>query len=336
MSKKILITGANGFLGSAIVKLALKKRFNVKVLVRRNSDLSNLKKLKSKIEIFYGDIRDIDSLIDPVRQSDIIFHVAADYRIWAEKFSELYESNVFGTENITKVICEFKKKLIYTSSVATLGLIEGQISDEETPVCFDDMIGHYKKSKYLAEQVVLKYIKKRGLNGIVVNPSTPIGPGDIKPTPTGKIVLDMLSKNMPAYVDTGLNFVHVDDVAEGHFLAEKHGKAGEKYILGGENLSLKDFLDDISFFGKVPQVKVKLNPSYLYFFAFVNEIFSKYFFDSQPRLTIDGLRMSEKKMFFSSDKAKKELRYRPRNLKNAIKDAVNWTKLNFLNSIKKK
>ena len=165
---------------------------------------------------------------------------------------------------------------------------------------------------------------------MIVNPSTPIGPGDIKPTPTGKIILDMLNKKIPAYVETGLNFVHVDDAAEGHFLALKYGKIGERYIIGGHNLSFKEFLDLIAEYGNVPKVKFKLNPKYLYVFAKINEFLAKYILDYTPTLTVDGLKMSEKKMYFSSDKAKKELHYRPRDVKSAIKDSVNWMKKYFM------
>lgn len=330
MAKKILITGANGFLGSAVSKLALKKGFVVNVLVRKNSNCENLKNIASKINFFFGDIRDVESIHNPIKQSDVIFHIAADYRLWARKTSEIYESNVYGTENIALKVLELNKKLIYTSSVATLGLKDGVESDENTPVSLSDMIGDYKKSKFLAEDVVLKLIKKKKLNCIIVNPSTPIGAGDIKPTPTGRIILDMLLKKIPAYVDTGLNFVHVDDVAEGHFLALKYGDLGEKYILGGENLEFKKFLDMISHYGNVPEVKIKLNPRYLYVFAHINEFFAKYFYNTPPSLTIDGLRMSQKKMFFSSEKAKKQLRYRPSDVKNAIKEAVLWSQKCFL------
>ncbi len=330
MSKKILITGANGFLGSSLVKLALKKKYTVNVLVRKKSNLKNLDRYVSKINLYYGDIRDIESLNNPIKSSDIIFHVAADYRLWAKKISDLYETNVYGTENILSLVSRNNKKLIFTSSVATLGIIDNKVSTEKTPVNLGDMIGHYKRSKYLAEELVLNYVKKKKIKAIITNPSTPIGPGDIKPTPTGKIILDVMKKKMPAYVDTGLNFVHVDDVAEGHFLALKHGVYGEKYILGGDNLTLKQFLDQISELSGVPEVKIKLHTSYLYPFALLNEFFSKYFFNFNPNFTIDGLRMSEKKMFFSSDKAKKELHYRPRPSKNAIKDSINWMKKNFI------
>ncbi len=333
MNKKILITGANGFLGSAITKLGIKKGFKVNVLVRENSDLQNLKKISSKIKIYYGDIRQIDSIHKAIFDSDVIFHVAADYRLWARKTSEIYSSNVLGSENVALKALELKKILIYTSSVATLDVKKGEISNEMSLGNFDQMLGDYKKSKFLAEKIIKKLVEKRKLKAIVVSPSTPIGPGDIKPTPTGKIILDILKKKMPAYVDTGLNFVHVEDVAEGHFLALKHGKVGENYILGGENLDFKNFIDLVAESGGVPKTNIKLNQKYLYPLAYLNEFFAKYFFDHNPSLTLDGLKMSEKKMFFSSNKAKKKLHYRPRNIKNAIKDAVNWTKSNFLNNI---
>ena len=326
MVKKILITGANGFLGSAITKLAVKKGYKVNILVRKDSNLTNLKSLLSKLNIYYGDLKNIESLDHPIKDSDVIFHVAADYRLWSRKPAEIYAANVLGTENIALKTLTHNKTLIYTSSVATLKLKNDVISDENSKASFLDMTGDYKKSKFLAEKIILSLTKKRKLKAIIVNPSTPIGKGDIKPTPTGKIILDVLNRDMPAYVDTGLNFVHVDDVAEGHFLALKYGKIGENYILGGENLNFKDFLDLVAEIGKVPKVKFKINQKYLYFFAFINEVIAKYILRYNPSLTLDGLKMSEKKMFFSSEKAKKLLRYRPRNVKNAIKDSVKWTK----------
>jgi len=322
MSKKILITGANGFLGSAITKLALKKGYKVSVLVRKNSNLDNLMMFKSKINFFYGDLRNKDDLHEPIKEVDVIFHVGADYRLWSRKPSEIYDTNVHGTENIALSALKLKKKLVYTSSVAALGL-DKDGGNEATRVEFNQMVGDYKKSKYLAEKIIEKLVKKN-LKVIIVNPSTPIGPGDIKPTPTGKIILDVLKRKMPAYVDTGLNFVHVDDVAEGHFLALKKGKIGEKYILGGENLNFKDFLDIVSETGNVPKVKCKINFKYLIPLAFLNEFVCKFFISRNPSLTVDSLKMSSKKMFFSSMKAKNKLGYRPRPVKNAIKDAVNW------------
>ena len=324
MNKKILITGANGFLGSAITRLALKKKFKVNVLVRRDTNIQNLEKFRSKINLYYGDLRDISSLENPVANSDVIFHVAADYRLWSRSPKELYDSNVRGTENICIKACDLEKTLIYTSSVATLGLKESDQSNENTPVSFTDMIGDYKKSKYLAEKIVDKFIQIKKMKCVIVNPSTPIGPGDYKPTPTGRIIYDVLRGKMPAYVDTGLNIVHVDDVAEGHFLALKNGKIGDKYILGGENLKFKDFLDHICNYGRKPKIVVKLNPRFLIPLAHVNEVIFKYFINKEPKLTVDSLKMSTKNMFFSSEKAKKKLLYRPRSIKDAIKDSVNW------------
>ena len=324
MNTKILITGANGFLGSSIVKLALKKKFTVSVLVRENSDLKNLIKFNSKIKFYYGDIRDLSSIEMAILDNDIIFHVAADYRLWSRNPRELYDSNVRGTENVCKIVHKNNKVIIYTSSVATLGINYENESDENTIVTYDDMIGDYKKSKYLAENIVLKFCKKKKMKGVIVNPSTPIGPGDIKPTPTGKIIHDILMNKMPAYVDTGLNLVHVEDVAEGHFLALKYGDYGEKYILGGENLHFKDFVDLVTDFADKPKINLKLNPTFLLPFAYLNEFFHRFFINSTPSLTVDGLNMSKKKMFFSSSKAKKKLRYRPRSVKNAIKDSVEW------------
>ena len=238
---------------------------------------------------------------------------------------------MFGTQNLLESIKDIKKhRLIYTSSVATLGIRENEVTDETTPVSFDEMIGDYKKSKYISEQIVLDYIKNKNLNAIIVNPSTPIGPGDNKPTPTGRIVLQMLLKKMPAYVDTGLNFAHVDDVANGHFQALEKGVVGEKYILGGENILLKDFLDMVAEFGEVPKPLRKLSTLPLYPFAFLNEFLGNLIKTYDPMLTVDGLLMSEKKMFFSSEKAKKKLGYRPRNVKSAIKDCVLWMK-NYFN-----
>ena len=233
MVKKILITGANGFLGSAITKLGIKKGYEVSILVRKNCNLTNLKSFLSKLKVYYGNLEDIESLNQPIKDNNVIFHVAADYRLWSRKPAEIYAANVLGTENIALKTLTHNKILIYTSSVATLKLKKDFISDENSEAKFDDMVGDYKKSKFLAEKIISSFIKKKKLKAIIVNPSTPIGQGDIKPTPTGKIILDVLKKEMPAYVDTGLNFVHVEDVAEGHFLAHKYGKIGEKYILGG-------------------------------------------------------------------------------------------------------
>ena len=331
MPKKILITGANGFLGSALSRIALEKKYKVRAFVRENSDLSNLKNLN--IEIIRGDLRSKESILNASNGCDSFIHTAADYRLWARKPSEIYESNVFGTENLLDVVSKIKNhRLVFTSSVATLGILKDREANESTPVKFSDMVGDYKKSKYLAEKIVYEYIKNKSLNCLIVNPSTPIGPGDIKPTPTGNIILQMLQKKMPAYVSTGLNFVHVDDVALGHFQAMELGQIGERYILGGENIMLKEFLDLVSEYGNVPRVKFKVLTNPLYPLAILNQSLAFLLNNYKPTLTIESLKMSEKKMFFSSDKAKKKLGYRPRNVKSAIKDAVYWMKGNFFNN----
>ena len=328
MKKTIFITGANGFLGSRIVKAALKKKYIVKAFVRKDSDLENIKNLD--IKICYGDLRDKDSIEESIKGSNIICHVAADYRLWARKSSEIYESNVFGTENIIKAATKFShEKFLLTSSVATLGTSRDKSTDEKSNANFSNMIGDYKKSKYIAEKIFFDYVKKKLIKGIVLNPSTPIGPGDIKPTPTGRIIFQMLTRSMPAFVETGLNFVHVDDVAEGHFLALKNGKIGERYILGGENMNFKEFLDKVASFANVPAPKFKIKTKFLYPLAYLNELYSRINKYRDPMLTVNGLRMSEELMFFSSEKAKSQLGYRPRNINNAIKESVIWMKEYF-------
>ena len=324
MSKKIFITGANGFLGTSITKLALKKKFKVRALVRKNSDISNLKKLN--VEIVHGDLRDYRSLESAVGNCNIFFHVAADYRLWVRKKSEIYESNVQGTQNLIEIIKKIKNhRMIFTSSVATIG-ISNSVSNESTFVDYSQMIGDYKKSKYLSEKIVKQSINSGSINCIIVNPSTPIGPGDLKPTPTGNIILQVLLKKMPAYVETGLNIVHVDDVAQGHFQALEKGRNGEKYILGGENLEFKNFLDIVCNHANLPMINLKIPKKPLYPIAYLNESFAMIDKNYKPMLTVDGLKMSEHKMFFSSEKAKKNLGYRPRNVNSAIKDSIEWFK----------
>ena len=328
MSKKIFITGANGFLGTSITKLALKKKFKVRALVRKNSDISNLKKLN--VEIVYGDLRDYKSLESAIGDCKIFLHVAADYRLWVRKKFEIYESNLQGTQNLIDIIKKIKNhRIVFTSSVATIG-IGDCVSNEDTFVDFSQMIGDYKKSKYLSEKIVKQNINSGSINCIIVNPSTPIGPGDLKPTPTGNVILQVLLKKMPAYVETGLNIVHVDDVAQGHFQALEKGKIGERYILGGENLEFKKFLDLICTYANLRKINFRMPKKPLYPFAYLNESFAMIDKSYTPMLTVNGLKMSEHKMFFSSEKAKKYLGYRPRNINNAIKDSVDWFRKYFI------
>ena len=321
---KTLITGAAGFVGAAVLRELLKKGHKVKALVRQSSVLDNLKNLD--VEIVQGDLKDRDSLKRCIKDCKYLFHVAADYRLWVPRPQEIYQNNVVGTENLMEEALNSEiEKIVYTSSVAVLGKpTEGDIADEKTPVSVSQMIGHYKKSKFIAEEKVKKLYKTKKLPVVIVNPAAPVGPRDIKPTPTGKMVLDAAMKKIPAYLDTGLNIVHVDDVAKGHIQAFNKGKLGERYILGGENLTLKEMLEIISILcgNKPPKIRLPRKP--LYPIGYVFEIFARLFNIKNPMLTVDMIRMAEKKMFFSSEKAKKELNYNYKSAKNALKDDIQW------------
>ena len=321
---KTLITGATGFVGAAVLRELLKKGHKVKALVRQSSILDNLKNLD--VETVKGDLKDRDSLKECLKDCKYLFHVAADYRLWVPRPQEIYQNNVVGTENLMEEALNSEiEKIVYTSSVAVLGKpINGDIANENTPVNVSQMIGHYKKSKFLAEEKVKELYKTSKLPVVIVNPAAPVGPRDIKPTPTGKMVLDAAMKKIPAYLDTGLNIVHVDDVAKGHMQAFNKGKLGERYILGGENLTLKEMLEIISILcgNKPPKIRLPRKP--LYPIGYVFEIFARLFNIKNPMLTVDMIRMAEKKMFFSSEKAKKELNYKYKSAKNALKDAIQW------------
>ena len=321
---KTLITGATGFVGAAVSRELLKKGHKVKALVRQSSVLDNLKNLD--VEIVHGDLKDKDSLKRCLKDCKYLFHVAADYRLWVPKPKEIYENNVTGTENLMEEALSLGiEKIVYTSSVAVLGKpIEGDVADEKTPVNVDQMIGHYKKSKYLAEEKVKELYKTKKLPVVIVNPAAPVGPRDIKPTPTGKMILDAAMKKIPAYLDTGLNIVHVDDVAKGHLQAFNKGILGERYILGGENMTFKEILEMISVLCGHNPPKIQLPKKPLYPIGYIFEIFARLFNLKNPMLTVDMIRMAEKKMFFSSEKAKKELNYKYKSAKNALKDAIQW------------
>ena len=321
---KTLITGATGFVGAAVSRELLKKGHKVKALVRQSSVLDNLKNLD--VEIVQGDLKDKDSLKRCLKDCKYLFHVAADYRLWVPKPKEIYENNVTGTENLMEEALSLGiEKIVYTSSVAVLGKpIEGDVADEKTPVNVDQMIGHYKKSKYLAEEKVKELYKTKKLPVVIVNPAAPVGPRDIKPTPTGKMILDAAMKKIPAYLDTGLNIVHVDDVAKGHLQAFNKGILGERYILGGENMTFKEILEMISVLCGHNPPKIQLPKKQLYPIGYIFEIFARLFNLKNPMLTVDMIRMAEKKMFFSSEKAKKELNYKYKSAKNALKDAIQW------------
>jgi len=320
---KTLITGASGFIGSAVMRLLLEADHDVRAIVRPGSDRRNLDGLP--VEIFEGDLQDKTSLEDAVKDCNAVFHVAADYRLWIPDPDNMYQTNVAGTRNLMLASAEAGvEKIVYTSSVAVLGLNkDGSPANEDTPISADDMIGHYKRSKYLAEKEVTKLINENALPAVIVNPSTPLGPRDIKPTPTGNIILETLNDRMPAYVDTGLNIAHVDDVAKGHLLAFEKGKIGERYILGGENLSLQTILGIICELIDKKPPSIKLPHNLVLPIAWCMERWAE-ISKKEPRATVDEVRMSKKLMYYSSDKAIKELGYEIRPAKEAIKDAIDW------------
>lgn len=320
---KILITGANGFVGSAVLRLLIKQGHQVRALVRPGSDRRNF--IGIELEVVEGDLTDTASLESAVEGCDILFHIAADYRLWLPDPDAMYKTNVDGTRNLIIAATRANvERIVYTSSVATLGINkDGTPSDETTPVNLEDMIGHYKRSKYLAEQEVDKLVKEMSSPVVIVNPSTPVGPRDIKPTPTGRIVLDTIRHRMPAYVDTGLNIVHVDDVAEGHLLALEKGNIGERYILGGDNMSLANILEYICLDQGIKPPTIKLPHNLVLPIAWMMERIAN-ITNIEPRATIEGVRMSKKMMFFSSDKAKEKLGYQSRPGVEGLKDAIAW------------
>jgi dihydroflavonol-4-reductase len=320
---KSLVTGANGFVGSAVVRCLLTAGHEVRAMVRPGSNRRNLDSLP--VEVTEGDLLDAASLKSAVSGCDNLFHVAADYRLWIPDPNVMYDTNVKGTETLIKVAAEAGvKRMVYTSSVATLGLNrDGTPANEETPSTLESMAGHYKRSKFLAEQAVKKLTDEHKLPLVIVNPSTPIGPRDIRPTPTGRIVLDTLCGRMPAYSDVGLNVVHVDDVAQGHLLAFEHGIPGERYILGGENMTLLQILQIIDNITVKKTRRLYLPLKLILPVAWMMEKIAM-ITDIEPRATVDSIRMAKTRMFFSSEKAIRELGYQFRPATEAIRDAVIW------------
>lgn len=322
---KALVTGANGFVGSAVARTLLAAGHEVRTLVRAGSDRRNLTALP--VEIIEGDLRDVSSLKRAVKGCNSLFHVAADYRLWVPNPAVMYDINVQGSLSLLLAGAEAgMTRMVYTSSVATLGLNpDHQPADEETPSDHAVIVGHYKRSKFLAELAVKALYDEQHLPIVIVNPSTPIGPRDVKPTPTGRIVLDTLRGKMPAYVDTGLNIAHVDDIAQGHLLAYQQGKLGERYILGGENMTLLEILQTIDAITGKPSKRRSIPVKMMLPIAYILEIFAK-LTGTEPRATVDSIHMAKKKMFFSSEKAMRELGYRYRPAREAIRDAIEWFK----------
>ena len=319
---KALVTGATGFVGAAVARALGRADWQLRALVRANSDRRNLQGLA--VDVVTGDLGDPDSLRRALTGVDALFPVAADYRLGARDPRQLYAVNVEGTRNILRAAqASGVSRVVYTSSVATIGLpADGSPGSETTAAGLKDMIGHYKRSKFQAEQVALE-AARGGQPVVIVNPSTPIGPGDVKPTPTGQLVLDAAAGRMPAYVDTGLNIVHVDDVAAGHLLAFERGRVGERYILGGEDLMLRDILALIApLVGRRPP-RIRLPYAAVLPLAYAAE-FAARLTGGSTRITVEGVRMARKRMFFSSAKAVRELGYHWRPPARAFEDAVAW------------
>jgi dihydroflavonol-4-reductase len=322
-SRLALVTGASGFVGSAVARELIAHGWRVRVLVRPASDRRNVDDLK--VEIAQGALEDAASLRAALVGCTHLFHIAADYRLWVRDPAAMFHANVDGTQLLMEsALAAGLSRIVYTSSVATLGIDgDGGAADETAPSEFADMVGPYKQSKFRAEEAVRKLVAERGLPAVIVNPSTPVGPRDIKPTPTGRIIVEAASGRMPAFVDTGLNLVHVEDVAIGHVLAAEKGRVGERYILGGENLSLAEILAAVADLAgrHKPWLRLPLAP--LMPVAWLAEGLAR-ITGKEPFVTQDGLRMARKKMYFSSAKAQAELGYAPRPARQGLAEAVAW------------
>ena len=324
---KAFITGATGFLGTHVARVLAEQGAGLRLLVRPTSNLKNLEGLHA--ETAMGDLRDAASLEKAMSGCEVAFHVAADYRLWVQDPAEMYRSNVEGTRAILEAARKNGvRSVVYTSSVATIGFTgNGHPADEDSPVALADMIGHYKRSKFMAEQVALE-AGRAGMRVVTVNPTTPVGELDIKPTPTGRIVVDFLKGKFPAYVETGLNLVDVRECALGHVEALEKGKSGERYILGGENLTLKQILDKLGAISGLPSPKVKLPYFVAYAAGLVDQTVSGRLLHREPRATVETVRMGKKKMWASSGKAERELGWKILPADNALRRAVEWFRAN--------
>jgi dihydroflavonol-4-reductase len=319
-----LVTGATGFLGSHVARQLVSAGQSVRVLVRPNSNLAALAGLN--VEYFEGDLRDRSSLERAVCGVRRVFHVAADYRLWAPLPEEIYQNNVEGTRKLLDAVAAVNssvERVVYTSTVATIAVPRhGALPNENTHATCDEMIGHYKRSKFLAEQVAVE-AAAAGVPVVIVNPTAPVGPWDWKPTPTGRIILDFLKGKMPAYVDTGLNVAPVEDIAAGHLLAAEKGRVGERYILGGRNMTLKQILDALSAITGRPAPRVRLPHAVALAAGYADQLFSR-LAGRQPQIPVEGVKMSRHRMFVESDKAARELGYNPGSVEAALERAVRW------------
>ena len=319
---RVLVTGGSGFVGSAVAHALAARGFAVRALVRPASKRTNLAGLACGI--VEGDVADAKSLFRALDDVRYLFHVAADYRLWARDPEEILRNNLEGTRNVMEAarVCG-TERIVYTSSVATLKPLAGGAADETSRLEAHDAIGAYKQSKIVSQNLVETMIAEEGLPAVIVSPSTPVGPRDIRPTPTGRIIVEAASGRMPAFVDTGLNVVHVEDVAEGHIRALEHGRIGETYILGGQDVTLKDLLAVIAQFAghRAPRLRLPRQP--LFPLAYAAEAIA-YLTGKEPFITADGLRMAKYRMFFSSAKAERELGYKARPYASGIEDAIRW------------
>jgi len=320
---KAFVTGATGFVGSHVAELLQQQGAELRLLVRRGSRTDNIDSLPA--DRVPGDLSDFDSLQHGMSGCEVVFHVAADYRLWTRDPDQMYRANLDGTLAVMDAARQAGvKRVVYTSSVATMGFLsDGTVVDENSRVDLSYMIGHYKRSKFMAEQAALA-AGRAGAPVVVVNPTTPIGERDIKPTPTGRIIVDFLNRNFPAYVDTGLNLVDVKEVARGHVLAMEKARPGERYILGGENLTLKQILDMLSAISALPSPTVKVPHAVALGFAVFDQVFTGMLLHKEPRATVDAVRMGRKKMFACSVKAERELGYRVIPVQDALRRAAAW------------
>jgi dihydroflavonol-4-reductase len=324
---KAFVTGATGFVGSHVARVLAEQGADLRLLVRSGSNPRNIQTLNADRVI--GDLRDPLSIERAMSGCDVVFHVAADYRLWVREPQQMYLANVDGTRALLQAARKNKvRRVVYTSSVATMGFTSnGRSADESFPVSLDNMIGHYKRSKFMAEVVALE-AGRGGMDVVVVNPTTPVGEQDIKPTPTGRIVVDFLKKKFPAYVDTGLNLVDVTQCARGHVAALEQGRTGERYILGGENLTLKQILDKLAAITGLPSPRVKLPYVVALAAGVIDEVVTGRILGREPRATIDAVRMGRKKMFVSCAKAEKELGWKTVPVDDALRRAVEWFQAN--------
>jgi dihydroflavonol-4-reductase len=327
---KAFVTGATGFLGSHVARVLAEQGADLRLLVRPTSDLRNIADLNA--DRVTGDLRHAASIEDALAGCDVVFHVAADYRLWVRDPDEMYRSNVEGTRSLLEATRkQGVRRIVYTSSVATMGFTSGlnhnNVADEQSPVGIAEMIGHYKRSKFMAEQVAVEAAKS-GIDVVIVNPTTPIGERDIKPTPTGRIVVDFLKRRFPAYVETGLNLVDATECARGHVQALEKGRRGERYILGGENLTLKQILDRLAAITGLKSPTVKLPYVFAFATGVVDEMITGRLLGREPRATIDAVRMGRKMMFVSSARAERELGWRTVSVDGALRRSVEWFRAN--------